>query len=223
MKYKSYKKYKPSGVEWLGEIPEEWEVKRLKNIGNSLIGITYSPNDTIEENENSILVLRSSNIQNGKPNFNDNVYVNFKPTERYITRIGDILLCSRNGSRNLIGKNILINSDLSGVTFGAFMTIYRTKYYNYIYYIFNSQIFISQSSLFLTSTINQLTIETINNLTIPLPPLSEQKAIADFLDRETAKIDSLIEKAKLSIELSKEKRQALISSAVTGKIDVRGV
>ncbi len=118
---------------------------------------------------------------------------------------------------------ILITSDLSGVTFGAFMTIYRTKYYNYIYYIFNSQIFISQSSLFLTSTINQLTIETINNLTIPLPPLSEQKAIADFLDRETAKIDSLIEKAKLSIELSKEKRQALISSAVTGKIDVRGV
>ena len=97
-----------SKIEWIGDIPKSWRVEKLKYIGKSIIGLTYSPND-VTDKENGIHVLRSSNIQNGKMDFGNNVYVDKKIPENLITQKGDILICSRNGSRKLIGKNILLN------------------------------------------------------------------------------------------------------------------
>ncbi len=211
---------KDSGVEWLGNIPAHWEVRRLRYLGEAIIGLTYSPQNIVEE-EDGILVLRASNIYGGQLVYPDNVYVRCSVPERLITRKGDILICSRSGSRALIGKNARIDSMSSGATFGAFMTVFRSHHNDYIYHVFNSRLFDYQSGAFNTSTINQLTLGILNDFKISWPPLSEQRTIADFLDRETPKLDNLIAKVHTAIELLKELRTALISAAVTGKIDVR--
>ena len=212
---------KPSGVEWIGEIPKHWTITRLKYLGESIIGLSYKP-EHVTDDKNGTLVLRASNIQNGKPSFLDNIYVNAEVDEKLYLKEDDILICSRSGSRELIGKNITITKELEGVTFGVFMTIFRTKFFRFISYFLNSQVFKNQSGLFLTSTINQLTINTLNNFLISFPTDErEQAQIADFLNRKTRQIDELIAAEGQKIELLKEYRQSLISEVVTGKIDVR--
>jgi type I restriction enzyme S subunit len=213
---------KDSGIEWLGEVPEHWDNKRLKHIGDSFIGLIYDPNDVVDDNSgDGILVLRSSNVQDGLIVFDDNVFVNKVIPDRLKTRIGDILICSRNGSRALIGKNAIIDENSQNQTFGAFMTVFRCCMNDYVFWIFNSQLFKAQSGSFLTSTINQLTVGNLMNFEILIPTLYERQLIISFLQQETTTIDTLIAESTNLISLSKERRSALISAAVTGKIDVR--
>ncbi|RKD90036.1 restriction endonuclease subunit S [Mangrovibacterium diazotrophicum] len=213
---------KDSGIEWLREIPEHWETTKLKYIGESITGITYSPDDVVDSGEYHKLVLRSSNIQDGKLELTNNVYVNKEINPKYYTQNGDILICSRNGSRDLIGKNIKIDERVSGETWGAFMTVFRSEFNDFVYYFFNSQIFKALSSLFLSSTINQLTIGVLNEFVIALPKdKEEQKKIVKYLNEKTSSLDDTIFKVQISIEKFKLYRQSLISEAVTGKIDVR--
>ena len=213
---------KPSGVEWIGEIPKHWTMTRLKYLGESIIGLSYKPGD-VTDNKNGTLVLRASNIQDGKPSFLDNVYVNIEVDEKLRLKEGDILICSRSGSRDLIGKNITITKKLEDLTFGVFMTVFRTKFFRFVSYFLNSEVFKNQSGLFLTATINQLTLDTLNNFLICFPTdAGEQAQIADFLDRKTGQIDELIPAEGRKVELLKEYRESLIFEAVTGKIDVRG-
>jgi type I restriction enzyme S subunit len=209
-----------SGIEWLGQIPAHWEVKRLCFLGKAIIGLTFSPAD-IADQDSGTLVLRASNVSNKRIILKDTVFVSCAIPERLITRAGDILICSRSGSRALIGKCAMIHEESAGLTFGVFMTIFRSPNNIYLFYVFNSRLFAYQSSAFLTSTINQLTIANLNNFKVPLPLPREQQDIADFLDREMAKIDALIAKIEKAIKLLKEYRTALISAAVTGKIDIR--
>jgi type I restriction enzyme S subunit len=211
---------KDSGVEWLGEIPSHWEMKRLAYLGSARNGLTYSP-ENIADQESGVLVLRSSNIQNSSLCFDDNVYVDSIIPEQFLVKENDLLICSRNGSRNLIGKNALISKDAEGMAFGAFMAIFRSQINTYIFWVLNSPLFDYQSGSFLTSTINQLTIGNLNSMEIPVPTLKEQKEIAQYLSRKNDDFIALINKVKNSITLLQERRTALISAAVTGKIDVR--
>lgn len=211
---------KDSGIEWLGEVPAHWEVKRLKYVGKAFGGLIYDPSEIVEEGY-GMLVLRSSNVQNGRIVFDDNVYVTTAIPEKIITQNGDILVCSRNGSRALIGKNAMIDSQSSGVTFGAFMMIFRSEYSGYIFHVFNSQLFKFQSGAFLTATINQLTVGNLYSMEVPLPHVDEQHTITAYLNRENAQFDTLIAEAYRAIALLQERRSALISAAVMGKIDVR--
>lgn len=215
-------KVKDSGIEWLGEIPEHWEVTRAKYLGKAIIGLTYSPSEETDS-ENGILVLRSSNVQNEKITFDDCVYVTTEIPENKITRLGDILICSRNGSIKLIGKNALIDEQAEGFTFGAFMTIFRSPNYEFLHYFFNSASFKAQSGLFTTSTINQLTTGILNNIIVAIPKLlEEQLEIVEFIKSETATINTTISNIEKEIALVEEYKTALIAEAVTGKIDVRG-
>ncbi|OBX75921.1 restriction endonuclease subunit S [Faucicola atlantae] len=213
--YARYPEYKDSGVPWLGEIPSHWQSKRLKFLGEIVLGLTYSPEDITTDTENSTLILRSSNVQNGKLAFDDNVFVTKNIPKKMITTENDILICSRNGSRALIGKCALIEGQALNQAFGAFMTVYRSPYRKFIYYMLNSEIFKSQLGTFLTSTINQLTTQVLGNFEIGLPPEKEQKAINDFLDRELGKIDALIDKQQLLLDKLAEQRSAVITQAVT--------
>jgi len=212
--YPAYAEYKETHLGWLSQIPSHWEVKRLKYLGDALIGLTYSPDEVVEKGEGT-LVLRSSNVQNKQLAFDDNVYVNKKIPDKLVTQEGDILICARNGSRALIGKNAQIDASAAGMSFGAFMSIFRSPYNDYLSKVFNSPLFEHQSGSFLTATINQLTTGNLNSFEIPLPTELEREKIANFLDHETAKIDTLIEKQQQLIKLLKEKRQAVISHAVT--------
>ncbi|MCD1213432.1 restriction endonuclease subunit S [Vibrio cholerae] len=214
-KYQGYPEYKETHLEWLREIPNHWEIKRLKYLGEAIIGLTYSPDDVVDSEDEGTLVLRSSNVQNRALAFDDNVFVNKPIPEHLKTRKGDILICARNGSRALIGKNAQIDERAEGMTFGAFMSVFRSPYNDYLSKVFNSALFEYQSGTFLTATINQLTTANLNSFEVPLPPESERQTIANFLNHETAKIDTLIEKQQKLIKLLKEKRQAVISHAVT--------
>ena len=175
----------------LGLIPEDWELKKLGDIGEPIIGLTYKPENVKSE---GILVLRSSNIQENKLSFDDNVFVNVEVSDRIITRNGDILICVRNGSRELIGKSAIIKGKAVGQTFGAFMSVYRTDYSNYVSHLFNSELIKMQIDQHLGATINQITNKSLSSFNIPLPPtLSEQTAIAQILtdmDDEIGQLES---------------------------------
>jgi len=211
---------KDSGVEWLGEIPAHWDAKRLRHVGEPIIGLTYEPDDVVGPDEGT-MVLRASNVKAGRIVCDDNVFVRTAIPEHLRTRLGDVLICARSGSRDLIGKNATIDECAVGLTFGTFMIVFRSPCNPFLFCVFNSALFEYQSGTFLTSTINQLTVGNLKNMTVPVAPDREQHAIAAFLDRETAKLDALIAKVHDAIRRLTELRTALISAAVTGKIDVR--
>ena len=211
---------KDSGIEWIGEIPREWEVVKMKHLGKCRNGLTYSPDNIVQKDEGT-LVLRSSNIKNGKLTFSDNVYVDCEIKEELMVKANDILICSRNGSKALIGKNALIPENLKA-SFGAFMMIFRCDSPKYIQMILSSSVFSYYLGTFLTATINQLTADNFNNMHIVFcSQKSEQQEIADYLDRKCAEIDTLIaKKEQLTAELESYKK-SLIYEYVTGKKEVK--
>ena len=215
-----YPTYWESGVEWLGEVPKQWEVRRLRNVGKAITGLTYAPQD-VGDGEDGVLVLRASNISEGQIVDADNVFVRCSIPSQLITRTGDILICSRSGSKTLIGKSARIDSTSSGVTFGAFMTIFRCANNDYLYFVFNSRLFEYQSGAFLTSTINQLTLGMLYGIKIPFPPHAEQQQIIQYLARATRILNEAITRSRRQIELLREYRIRLIADVVTGKLDVR--
>lgn len=214
-------KMKDSGVEWIGEVPEHWTITKLKHVSRALIGLTYAPEDVVADGT-GITVLRSSNIQGGQLDLADIVQVRTVVDPELMARVGDILICSRNGSRALIGKNIQLDERSLGCTFGAFMTVVRGSFNDFLYYVFNSTMFDANSALYMTSTVNQLTISMIANMEVPLPPEEEQRAIVSRLGKGLSSLDALLFKTQHSIDLLKERRSAFITAAVTGQIDLRG-
>ena len=114
------------------EFNDNWQQKTLGDVGGLINGLTYSPKDITDD---GVLVLRSSNVQNNQLSFKDNKYVNVKSFNP--VKENDILICVRNGSKRLIGKNCLIDKKNEGVAFGAFMTIYRSVNNKFIVHLFS--------------------------------------------------------------------------------------
>ena len=210
-------KTKDSGQDWIGNIPLHWKAKRFKYIGKCHNGLTYSPNDVCDENE-GVLVLRSSNIQNSKLSFEDNVYVKTVPSKLMVKK-GDVIICSRNGSISLVGKSAYVDEDINA-TYGAFMLRFRTNEDSKFMYYLLQQAIKFYKGLCFTTTVNQLTNEIFDNMWGVVPPIDEQKAIADYLDKKTAEIDEQIQLQEQQIKLIDELKQSIISQAVTGKIKV---
>lgn len=213
---KRYESYKPSGISWIGEIPSHWEKMRIKHTGIARNGLTYSPFDLCNKEDNGTLVLRSSNIQRGDICLEDCVYVKSTISPDLKVNAGDIIICSRNGSRDLVGKLALIPENLDA-SFGAFMLIYRRKEkYKSKYFVFMLPIAIqAYKALFTTSTINQLTQSEFANFQIPIPPLEEQKKIVEYLSTKTSLIDALQSAREKEIRLLEELKQAEIANVVT--------
>lgn len=210
---------KDSEIGWMGKIPKAWSIVRLKFLGEARNGLTYSPHNMSDES--GTLVLRSSNIKNGNIVNADNVYVDEKVPQNLILKKDDLLICSRNGSQKLIGKNALIPEDFAGSSFGAFMCIFRGKYNKYIHYVLNSRIFDFYIGSFLTSTINQLTRKNLYNLSIPFPVKeNERKDIINFLDKKCNTIDKLIRDKKMQLNKIQEYKNSMIFEYITGKKQV---
>ena len=211
---------KDSGIDWIGQIPKDWEVLRIKNLGTARNGLTYSPNDLAAE-EDGTLVLRSSNVKDGKINLEDNVYVSCKIPSNLMVKKGDILICSRNGSRELIGKNAIIDDIYA--TYGAFMMVYRSIDPEYLYYILNSEIFSYYLGTFFTSTINQLTGQNFNNMKIVFcPDKNERVKIVEYLKEKTSDIDDSIRIKKQQLDNLNTYKKSIIYEYVTGKKRVKG-
>jgi len=162
----------------IGTIPINWDIVSMGTVGESIIGLTYSPNDV---SEYGTLVLRSSNVQNSQLAYENNVFVDMDLPLRVIVKEDDILICVRNGSKQLIGKCALIDKKAAGSAFGAFMSIYRSEYSKFIFFVFQSSVIQNQINEVMGATINQITNKDLAVFKIPLPPLLEQKAIAEVL------------------------------------------
>ena len=204
----SKKGYKQSE---LGEIPEDWDCMKLGEIGQTVIGLTYSPNDVAEY---GTLVLRSSNVQNGRLSYTDNVYVNMDLPERVIVKEGDILICVRNGSRQLIGKCALIDKGAVGSAFGAFMSIFRTKSSAFVFYQFQSDIVQTQIGEIMGATINQITNKDMSEFIISIPnEENEQTAISSIL----SDMDSEIQALQQRLTKTRQIKQGMMQELLTGK------
>jgi type I restriction enzyme S subunit len=190
----------------------EWGVKRLGEIGDALIGLTYSPS---EVRDAGTLVLRASNVQEGVLCFEDNVFVEREINERIMVRPGDILICVRNGSRELIGKCAMVDERANGMTFGAFMSVFRTRFHDFVHHQFQSDVIKRQIHEHLGATINQITNASLNSFQVPIPSdPDEQTAIAEILsdmDAEIAALDSKLKKAR-------HVKQGMMQELLTGRI-----
>ena len=172
---------------------------KLKELGEYFIGLTYKPDNISDK---GIIVLRSGNIQDGQFDLSDIVRVDTVIREKQFVKPGDILMCSRNGSARLVGKSTVIPVINEPMTFGAFMTIFRTPYNDYLKFFLQSSSFRKQLSGSKTTTINQITIRMLDNIDMDLPGHVERKKRIEKLEtlqkiiglrkKELGKLDDII-------------------------------
>ncbi|MFO0476331.1 MAG: hypothetical protein ACK52K_14410, partial [Alphaproteobacteria bacterium] len=219
---------KPSGVEWLGEVPAHWEVMPFKwHIQRNDGGVWGDDPTGIADT----VVLRSTEqTVDGHWKIDDPALRQLSPDEvsAAILEEGDLLVTKSSGSSLHIGKTTLVNASIAAkrCCYSNFMQRIRTAPSfrpELAWYVLNSDLARRQFDLLSNSTtgLANLNGTLIGQLMVSTPPAAEQRAIAAFLDRETAKIDGLVLEAESAITLLRERRAALISAAVTGQIDVR--
>lgn len=190
-------------------IPDGWERKKLSQLGRAFIGLTYSPTDIVEHG--GTLVLRSSNIKDGKIDYVDQVRVSAQISEKNYVKEGDILICARNGSRSLIGKNAYIQKKDEGHAFGAFMSVFRSSYPQYVYQLFQSSLYKKEVERDLGPTINQVTTGNLLSFRFNFSPLPEQKRIVAVLEVW----DSYLEKLARKIEIKERIKMGLMQQLLT--------
>ncbi len=220
MKYSAYPAYKNSGVEWLGEIPAHWEVKRLKFIAYIQSGVAKG-RDLGGRNIVELPYLRVANVQDGYLDLSDiaKITVGKDEVERYLLRAGDVLM-NEGGDYDKLGRGAVWQGQIEpcihqnhvyavrphkGIDPYWINTVTLTSYAKHYFILKSKQ----------STNLASISSSNLKELPVVIPPVSECKAIASFLDRETAKIDALIAKKKRLIELLQEKRTAIISHAVT--------
>lgn len=218
-------KMKDSGIEWIGEVPEEWEISKVKYIANvcGRIGYRgYTTNDLVSAGEGA-LTIGGKHITHNYLNLSDSDYISWEKyyeSPEIMLEKGDIVMAQR-GS---LGKSALIDREIGEATINPSLVILKRIKANgiFLHYYLISNMMQDYINLINTATaVPMISQNQIENTPIALPPLSEQQAIASYLDSETSKIDSRISKRRKQIELLQEYKQALITAAVTGKIDVR--
>lgn len=156
------------------EIPDSWEWVRLDEIATSNIGLTYSPQDIVED---GVPVYRSNNIKDNKICLDEIVYVSCHILEKQYLHNGDLLICARNGSRRLVGKNIIIENLERPTSFGAFMAVCRSCYNPWIKLLLDSAYFNSYLDESNSTAINQITQKMLLDFVLPFPPQKEQSRI----------------------------------------------
>ena len=196
--------FKSQFVEMFGDISKNsknYKIVNLSDISQYWNGLTYKPSDI---NENGTIVLRSSNIQNGKLDYKDLIRVScIIPPKKYVKN-NDILMCSRNGSARLVGKVALINNSNEDMSFGAFMMIIRSEYYPYLMTFFQMDSFRAQISTGATTTINQITSNMMNHVKLPLPSMDEINKFAKIVEK--------IDKQKITLEKNLKETEELQES-----------
>ncbi len=219
-------KMKPSDVAWIGEIPSHWSVKRLKytsNIVASYVDKHVNPDEIQVDLCNYTDVYYCEKIDSSIDLIQGSC--NQVEYERSLLKKGDVVITKDSESPDDIGVPAFIQEELTNVVCGYHLSIIRPEnevdgefLFRFIQSNQTCQFFGSNSTGITRFSLGKSAIE---NLSILLPPLSEQTQIASFLDGKTQRIDELISEEQRTIELLKEYRQSLISNAVTGKIDVR--
>ena len=213
---------KPSGVEWIGEIPNDWNAVPLTKYLESIIDYRGR---TPEKTESGRFLVTAKNIRNGQIDYKiSQEFTSEAEHQRIMTRgipqIGDVLFTTEAP----LGE--VANVDDVSIALAQRIIKFRTKSDRlnpyFLKYWILSYSFQSELHQYATgSTVLGIKASKLGLLKLNLPPLKEQKQIVDFLDCKTQQIDELIASEQRKIELLKEYRQSLISEVVTGKLDVR--
>lgn len=188
----------------------EWTESKLLEHVNLVQGLTYAPENV---KPSGVLVLRSSNIQNGRLSLLDNVYVNVNVPEEKMIQPGDILVCVRNGSSALIGKSCILPR-LNNTTFGAFMSVLRGDKTGFFAKLFESDIVQEQVRGRSNATINQITKKDFQSIIVTVPPEPEQKAIASTLNAMDEEIEVLETERDKMIQI----REGVMDDLLTGRV-----
>jgi len=207
----AYPACKPSGVEWLGDVPEHWTIRRLKYTADLINVKVDGPDNNLPYT--GLEYIESWTGRRISPNGDAT-----SEGQANLYRRGDVLFGKL---RPYLAKAHAVDSD--GVCTGELLVL-RTKAVNQKFllnYVLNPDFVAIVDSSTYGAKMPRANWDFIGNLPALIPPTDEQRAIAAFLDRETARIDALVDKVIESIDGLREYRTALISAAVTGKIDVR--
>ncbi len=217
-----YPEYKASGVQWLGEVPEHWSVEPFKRQIERNDGGVWGDDP---DGTSDTFVLRSTEqTADGCWQIDDPAPRKLSESEINGSLLveGDLLLTKSSGSSLHIGKTTLVTAEIAAMRccYSNFMQRIRTKpsfFPKLAWHVMNNDLARLQFDLLSNSStgLANLNATMIGQIVVPVPPLSEQTQIAAFLDRETAKIDALVAEQRRLMELLKEKRQAVISHAVT--------
>lgn len=221
--YKSYPAYKDSGVEWLGRVPEHWQIKRLKHIANVQTGVAKGKDnegkDTIE-----VPYLRVANVQDGYLSLDDvaTIAIPREDLTRYSLQPGDVLM-NEGGDFDKLGRGSVWLGEIDPCihqnhVFAVRPTIVSSAWLNAFTGSLAAQFYFMGRAKQSTN-LASISSSNIMELPVAMPPAAEVELLLAHLNRETARIDALIEKKTRFIELLREKRQALITHAATRGLD----
>lgn len=214
---------KPSGIDWLGNVPEHWQCAMLTRIASRIVvGIAEAATHAYVDD--GIPILRSTNIRAGRIIGDilhvDSGFAGDRESKQIQARD---LVTVRTGNA---GVTAVIPAELDGCQcFTMLITTleegYRSEFYCYWMNSLSAQCYFTLEG-WGTAQVN-ISVPILKALPVPMPPVKEQEEIVSYLDRELGRFDTLTAEAERAIELLQERRSALISAAVTGKIDVRGI
>lgn len=206
-----------SGVDWIGKIPKEWSVKAIRRSGTLLTGSTPPTDDpnNFDEEANERPWVRPQDLRSDTKAsawLTPEGWGRLRPVPAGSVLVGCIAYSL--GSVGYLSMEATTNQQITSI-------IPRDDDGRYLYYVMHA----AKRELWAASQINRVPIlnnERFGAIRIPVPPLDEQRRIASYLDNQTKKIDALIGETERFIELSRERRSALITAAVTGQMDARG-
>lgn len=230
MSFPTYPSYQDSGSLVIGSVPTGWRVAELKRLLSRNDGGVWGVDPT---GDGDAIVLRSTEqTQDGRWRIDEPALRSLSEVERISSMldVGDLLITKSSGSSLHIGKTTIVDKDIAAMAccYSNFMQRLRTNNRlipKFGWYILNSDVARTQFSVLSNSTtgLANLSAGLIGSVLFPVPTIPEQAMIIAFLDRETAKIDALIEEQRRLIALLKEKRQAFILHAVTKGLDPHAV
>lgn len=219
---------KESGVEWFGSVPSHWRIGKAKFYVSVLPGFAF-PSHGFSGLLEDVRLLRGANVGVGRLRWDDVVYWKREEgdgLDRYELAVGDIVIGM---DRPLIGDGMRVatvqDDDVPCLLLQRVAKIIpgREVLGPFIERLLASGYFEAHFSPETTGvSVPHISGDQISSFVIPVPPVEEQRAICDFIDLETGKLEKLIEQAMRMVDLLQERRAALISSVVTGQVDVRG-
>jgi len=222
-------KLKPSGIDWLGDVPDGWRSTRLKRIASvcGRIGFRgYSVDDLVDEGDGALVVGGANLTYVGHLDLSNRTYLSwpkYEESPEIKIDLHDVVIGQR--GTGTCGKVAIVNADIGPATINPSLVLLKRPRVEsrFLCYWLMSELIQSVFDSYLSTTaVPMLTQAQIGNVPVFIPPVAEQRVISDFLDRETARLDKMAMKVKTAVERLQEYRTALITAAVTGKIDVRG-
>jgi type I restriction enzyme S subunit len=212
MSFPRYERYKDSEVEWLGEVPEHWDVIPLKRLADFINGDAFKPTEWAES---GVPIIRIQNL-NGGEEFN---YYEGEVEPRYLVHDGDLLFGWSGNRGTSFGPFLWRRKEVCALNQHIFRVVPATLPKQALYWTLKAVTAHVEDQAHGIIGMVHITKGDLGAINVPIPPEEEHRTLATFLDRETAKIDALVEEQRRLIELLKEKRQAVISHAVTKGLD----